>query len=309
MNSFVRRLNRDATHVDAKGVVIQWVPKDEEQHAFFHSNRLVIRLREHKDQDKNFVNASMVFVSKSLLPRTKKYMSKTQSQALDLFTARKLFETEKPRVVDQFFDDYFSQVLGDRKMMDLLEKFEAIDKVGVYFFMLIQELSFLGEKVFYRPKGGNILQEVASFIDFLETYANRQVGDETVPLTFQGAYCRTAIVIVARRTKREKGDIRPYVAWLGTLLSRKLEQIYVFGSSGTENMRFIHEIVQQATLEHGLSEHSRTEFDSRIKIAPNRREEIASIVVLLRSSDTKKYYDAEYQDEFIDEATITTALE
>ena len=245
-----------------------------------------------------------------MLPRTKKYLSKKQGQAIDLFTARKLFESEKPRVADRFYEDYFSpKALGDDAVMNLLEKFETIDKVGLYFFLLIQELAFLGEKVFYRRKGDEILQEVARFINFLEQVGNRQVGDQTTPLTFRGAYCRTAIVIVARSVKRDTGNIKPYVKFIGKLLSRRVEQIYVLGSAGKDNKRFIQDIVQKATDEHNLSEYSRTEFDARIKVGPNKRAEVSNIVVLLRSTDTKRYYDAEYQDEFMDKVTVTSDLE
>jgi len=133
---------------------------------FFKANRLIIRMRQHIDQDKNFVNATMTFISRAFLTKAKKYLSPTQRESLDLFVGRKLFEKEKPHIVDKFFEDYFSpRALTSDKIMELLEKYEIIDKVGLFFPVLVQELTFLGEKVFYRPKNGSIICETRDFIE------------------------------------------------------------------------------------------------------------------------------------------------
>ncbi len=175
--------------------------------------RLVIRVRPHGDQDRNFVQASMVFIACEFLKKTKKYLSKAQAESLDLFFAKELFEREKPHLADKFFDDYFAPVADENnRVAALLERYGMIEKVGLFFPVLVQELEHLGEKVYFKPKREAIIDEVNRFVGFLEEYADRKTGDTTTPTNFGGAYLRCGIVIIAKKYKREViGDIEPYL--------------------------------------------------------------------------------------------------
>ena len=44
-----------------------------------------------------------------------------------------MFEKEKPMVAQQFFDDYFSPKMEKEKVAELVEKYNLIDKVAVFF--------------------------------------------------------------------------------------------------------------------------------------------------------------------------------
>ena len=55
-----------------------------------------------------------------------------------------------------------------------------MDESGLFYEILLQELAFLGNKVFLGPKHKNskIIVEVTKAIDFLERVAVRTVGEE-----------------------------------------------------------------------------------------------------------------------------------
>ena len=139
-------------------------------------------MREHTSQNKNFVYASMVFISACVLPKAKKYISKSQKESLDIFVGKKLFEKEKPTVTQQFFDDYFSPKMEKEKVAKLVEKYNLIDKVALFFPVLVEELTFLGEKVFWNKREAQIVDEVTSLIDFLQDYANRESKGEKLKI-------------------------------------------------------------------------------------------------------------------------------
>ena len=118
VNSFSRILAKEMSNYDPVGINIQWVDKDETETDFFKDNKLVIRMRHHHDQDKNFVFASMVFVSKSVLTKAKKYMSINQKESLDLFIGKKLCQRERSRISERFFDDFFGPKTDSNKRIE-----------------------------------------------------------------------------------------------------------------------------------------------------------------------------------------------
>jgi len=302
VNEFSKSLKKEIANFEPVGISIQWITEKENPSEFFKENRLIVRMREHTDQNKNFVYASMVFISKALLTKTKRYLSPSQRESVDLFVGRKLFEKEKPQIADRFFEDYFApKALTKDKIMELLEKYEIIDKVGLFFPVLVQELTFLGEKVFYKPRSEKIITEVTSFINFLQKYTEREIGEETIPKNFEGAYCRCGIVIIAKQLKREMGDLKPFVNYIQNLVENKLENIYLIGSASKENRNFIDQISEEIQRKFRLEKYASKEYKAKIKIR-GERQNVNSYLLLHRSPETLRYYDKEYQEKFVESA-------
>ena len=300
VNEFSKSLKKEIANFEPVGISIQWVTEKENPSEFFKGNRLIIRMREHTDQNKNFVYASMVFIAKAFLTKTKRYLSPGQRESVDLFVGRKLFEKEKPQIVDRFFEDYFSlKALSSNKIMELLEKYEIIDKVGLFFPVLVQELTYLGEKVFYKPKNEKIIVEVTEFINFLQKYAEREIGEAEIPKNFEGAYCRCGIVIIAKSLKREIGDKTPFIRYIQNLVEKKLENIYLIGSAAKENKNFIDQISEEIQKKFKLQSYMTKKYRAKIKIKGERKE-VDNYLILYRSPETLRYYDKEYQEKFVE---------
>ncbi len=299
INEFSKLLGREIVNYEPVGIAIDWVKGNEEAESFFKENKLIVRLRHHDDQDKNFVHAAMIFISKAVLTRKKKYLAPTQKESIDLYVGKKLCEKERPRIADKFFDEYFGhETLENNKIMELIQKYEIIDKVGIFYAVLIQELSFLGNKVFLKPRNADIITEVANFINFLEQYAEREIGEEGLDTNFEGRYCRCGIVIIAKRFKRMIGDAKPYVRYIQTLIGKKIENIYLIGSVEEKNKKLIEDISLEVQRQHGYLEHFSKEYKAKIK-SVGKRVEVDNFLVLIRSPETVRIYDKEYQEKFI----------
>jgi len=299
VNEYAKSLGREIKNYQTVGIKIEWVKKNEKQADFFRENRLVIRMRHHEDQNKNLVYAAMVLISKSFLAKAKKYLSPTQKESIDLYVGKKLFEKEKPQVVEEFFDKYFSpKAFSNDKIIELLEKYNIIDKVGLFYAVLAQELAFLGEKVFFQLRRQEVIAEVANFVRFLENHAQREVGQEDTKQDFEGKYLRCVILIVAKRAKRGIKHIPPYIRYIEKLVANKFENIYLLGSADGVNKSFIDRISDVVETRFKYEKYRSKKYKASIKML-GQRKEVRSYLVLLRSRETIRYYDKEYQDEFI----------
>ena len=171
-----------------------------------------------------------MFVSTGLLYQVKRYLSQSQRKAVDLYTTTNLLEREKPGVKGYFLDNYLHPELADAnsKIARFFDAFAKIDKGGYFYPVLLQELDFLGQKVFGARKDDQIISEVNSLIEFLEPIASRQIGGEE-NLDFRQQYCRFAIMIVGRSYKlTPEGDV--YVDYvMKHLIPEKIETLYMLG--------------------------------------------------------------------------------
>ncbi|MDH5505760.1 MAG: hypothetical protein OEZ02_00885 [Anaerolineae bacterium] len=232
VNSFVKTLSRQTSDLETTKLRIEWVEKDIDQQAFIDAGKLILRLKKDDPGDMNFANGAYLYVSTSLLYRTKKYLSKSQKQAVDLFVTSKLIANEKTSVIGFFLDNFLHPITsdGNSKTAAIMDKFGRIDRAGLYFPILIQELTFLGYKFFGALKNQFIISEVNSLIDHLDKVSTREIGDEAVPLNFIQNYCKCGIAIIGRYQVINKG-INPYIEYLRSLMTHeKLETVYILAN-------------------------------------------------------------------------------
>lgn len=299
VNEFSKKLSKEIANIEPVGIKLQWISDTQTPKQFFDRNKLVVRMRRHDSQDKNFINASMVFVSSVFLKKSKKYMSKSQKKSIDLYVGKKLFEMEKPQIADQFFEDFFSiKTISNEKIMGLIEKYEIIDKVGLFFPILVQELTFFGEKIFYKLKTSDIIKEISAFIDFLKDYAEREIGERRLKKNFTGAYCRCGIVIIGIGEKVKIGLCEPYVSYIEKVINDKIENIYLIGPATKENINFIKNIIEEVQSKLDVYKYVDKKFKSKIKIKEERKE-VNTYLVVLRSKEVKRYIDEEYYKKYI----------
>jgi len=199
INDFTRTVGTDAPYLAEQRVQVQWVEPNVDRKAFLREGKVVIRLRAVDPDDMNFVRGAYMFVSTSLLYKAKRYLARSHRDSIDLFVTTKLLEREKARVVSLFLDEYLHPKTKDvdSKITKYFDTYERMRRSGVFYAIFLQELQFLGDKVFGQRKDEAIIKEVHSLIEFLDRIAMRTVGTE-MDLEFFGSYCRFAIVIVGR---------------------------------------------------------------------------------------------------------------
>jgi len=295
INDFNKKLKDEVQNYESVGIKIKWVEKGETESNFFKDNSLIIRIRKSEDENRNFVVAAMTFISQVVLRKAKRYISKTQKESIDLYVAKKLFEKEKPEIIDSFLQDFLiKKTEGDKKVAEYFDKYSIIDKVGLFFPMLIQELNFLGDKIFGKKREDIIIVEVNGLIDFLKKYSEREVGEEKLSTTFNGRYCHFGVMIVAKSWKVMAGDIKPYLKYVQKLLSVGIENIYIIGPYRKENLDFIKSICTDAEKNFGIQCYFEKNYPAYI-MKKGIRSKTYNFLILLRNKNIKFHYDSEDQ--------------
>ena len=242
INVYIGKMRKQIPFLSTTRIKINWVDPSSERKSFIENDQVVLRLRKDDPNDQNFIHGTYMFVSSSLLFKSKRYISPSQREAIDLYVTSRIIESEKPGVLGFFLDEYLipRTKQPEAKVSVYLDDYAIIDqKGGLFGPVYLQELKFLGEKVFGRRNESEIIGEVDSLIQFLKSVATRQVGDIKTDLKFIGPNCRMEIVIVGRPEKLDL--VERWLTYIEkALVNRGIESIYVL--SRYENKEIVREI-------------------------------------------------------------------
>lgn len=282
VNDFLKGRIGQIPGFSADRVKLKWVDGEVKKQAFLEADQVVICMRKEVPHHDNFVNAVYFFVATSLLRHAKRYMSKSQGEATDLLVTAKLLKKEKPSFVESFLENYLHERLDDQpsKVSTYYQQLESIDGAGLFTPVFIQEMEYLGKKVFGSRKDQEVTKEVHSLIEHLYKIANRVVGDTSVPLTFVQKYCRFAVMIVGKPMKLLV-SLDPYVAFIREAVQpSKVECLYMLGRA--DNRQAMLEIARRVSDAFDVV----TQHAMSVKLRyPDHEEDAAGFLLLLRSKD------------------------
>ncbi len=230
INEFRGKVSDKAPYFEDIKIAVEWTDVTANEQQFLDKGRAILRLKRDDPEDLNFVHGAYWAVSNLLLPRVKKHISSSQRQSLDLYVTSEIIRTEKFAVLEHFRAQYLDKKVGaDGKIRELFQKYDSIDKYGLFYPILLQELYFLGFRVYVSAKPDSIHVEVTRLIAFLESVASRKVGEE-VPLDYLGEYCRFAVVIVGKGEKLSYEGTEPYLKYINIKLRpKRVHTLYVLG--------------------------------------------------------------------------------
>lgn len=279
VNDFVKRTKRKVPDLSDDKLNIQWIDVNQDRSGFIGQGKVVLRLRHDDPEDHNFVHGAYLFISTCLLYKPKRYLSKTQREAMDLFVCTKLLEEEKISVVGIFLDNYLhpKTINTKSKVALCVDDYSIIDKGGFFFSLLLQELGYLGDKVFGQRRTDLIVKEMSNLITFLKPIATRKMGHDNGDFNFHGEYCRFGIVICGKPEKLSL-SIEPYVKYINSkLLAKNIETIYLLARA--ENYLKVNQICD--TFEAKYECVRRVKF-KKLLVHSNSMEKAAQYMAILR---------------------------
>jgi len=269
LNSFAADLETDGG-VPYNRLSIKWTARREDEAIVFEDGQTIIVMRDKNHRNKNFVHAAYFYTSKILLDKVKRKLNKENAKnlklSLDLFTTQKIIQKENKSAMDQFVNDFlYPETNKSDELKKYIERFKKIDTVGLFFPILIQELTYLGNKIHLTTPTDEILTEIKNLIFFLENWSERQVG-QNIQEDFLGKYTKCSIKIVASHISRELDRVEQQRNRVCNAFSHGCENVYVIGNAEIKSKKFINKVVE-AILIHkpNLKVVKSDEFIARIK--------------------------------------------
>lgn len=289
INDYVGQFSKDLPFLESKKVKVEFIDQSATRKSLLEDGSVILRLRKDDSDELNFVHGAYMFVSTSLLYKVKRYISQSQRDALDLYITTQLIEKEKPSIRDHFLEEYLHPNLKDPKSERSLnyKNISTIDDGGLFHAVLLEELEFLGSKVFGNNKDDRIISEVRGLMEFLVKVTQRKVGQENTDLNFEREFCRSAILIVGKATTILTYDKTPYVNYIRDILFKKnkIETIYILG--GVEKKDIIDDVCNQVS---GIYQIIRKRnIKNNINREDGTKKKVDTYCVVLRQFETHLY--------------------
>lgn len=290
INSFVNSLENNTTARFQK-VNIKWIARSESEDIIMEDYETFIVMRDRRHRNKNFVSAAYLYTSRIMLGRAKRHLSPSLKKSIDLFAVKCILEKEHKVALEQFINDYLNpEIEKSEKIRNYIKKYVKIDKVGLFFPVLVQELTNLGNKALLSEKSDTILSEVNGLINFLELRAIRHIGDLKTPEEYIGNFLCCSIKIVATKQSRESFNIEGQCNRITYCVRKRCENIYLIGDAEAENKNFMNGVVNKALQQHTeLKMVKDVIFKSFINLDDNSSIQVKTYFVHLHNPNCVEY--------------------
>jgi transcription antitermination factor NusA-like protein len=229
VNGICEKINNDAPDILPHALKIEWI-QSESPEVFIKNGKAVVRLKHYVNQDRNIVDATLLYLNKDLLPQAKVYLDKTLHKSCEYKVATQVFAARRDTGAYAYFieNELNPTINTDADFKQDLQMLEDLDSVGFFTRVFLTEVKQTGEKLLGTMPTPAIKQELRNFAEFLQTIANKG-SEEDVPLNFKGVKIRVAVVLVAKKETIQSYGAAPYINCISRLVREGYESIYISG--------------------------------------------------------------------------------
>jgi hypothetical protein len=210
--------------------------------------RVIVRMREDRDQDLNVLLALATAVTQVFHPSIRGYLSKTTQSAIDLQIVSELATRISDRARRLFHTHLLEPKLREDHLLgDALHRLHEIADAGLFEAVLLQELQQLSDRHVRRPPLA-LSADVDAFVLWLYQLAIREVGDESLDLSFVTPNIQAAMLLAAKKATATRGT-EPYRRRARRTLFQGVRRLYLLGLA-RHHGTFVNEIAN-ALVEDG----------------------------------------------------------
>lgn len=244
-NSKTNKFNQETGGVFPYDINIEWI-NEENLQSTLKDDKLIVKMKDFRNQSKNYAMAVKEFVPNALIPKGRKYVKPKLMRSIDYCMSKEILQNDTVALElyeDHFFEEAPSKAKILKKIKRLIKEVEEIDQCGFLTRIMLREYKKLADLYPQDPRA-EVLQETLELEEILYGLAKRERGEE-VQLDLEGKYLSLAIMPIAKKEKREELD--RYLAFMRKTFNEGTEKIYLI-AAGKKNVSLGRMITKTARL-------------------------------------------------------------
>lgn len=232
LNSFRKKVNKECKGLIPYKTEIKFVnPSSIRSEIIKHKdNKLLIIMKNRKNQDENFIKAALISTEKTLIPNARRYVDNLLMHSIDLQYVKNLILSNKKILINYFIDKCLGPELGkNNELEDNLRILQKLSDKGIFTRILLQELKDYGMKFYPELVKEKHYKEPKNFLVVLTELANKEHQVDINP-NYKGDYIKVSIVLIGRPEvvfKPGGVDIGPYINWIFKCEDIGIKTIYL----------------------------------------------------------------------------------
>lgn len=225
---------REEISSQTKGLIpypakVEWIEKA--SYLDTEEEKVIIRMREHKDNPRNVAFAVIDYISEGMIPFSRIYIEKPIQTAIDATMIREILLEKYESAVDYYLTHVLNKRLSEKDVRYYLEVINNIHKRGMMIRILLEEFKELGLRM-YPMTDEDALKETKEYVEHLYLLATREIGEIGKSDPFLGKHIKVAYLLIADPKKiREIGDA-PYIEYAYHRIKDGAEAIYLLSRGG-----------------------------------------------------------------------------
>lgn len=230
VNSFSQAMDKEVPNTMPYNLQLRFVSGDEIDRAELlrNKNLVLVRIRDRRHDDKNFVHAMLTFCPVGVLPASRLYLDDCLGDAIDFTITRKFLNAiQYQSALSYLYKEVMEPEIAERPDLDKLCRIlDRFDEKGLFTKVVLRELRDFGAKVGSHYPTEVHKNETRQFVEYMDVIAKRQ-PHEKCETDFRGNCISMRLMMVGTVDTLATKGIAGYLQAIQWAKSRNIERVYI----------------------------------------------------------------------------------
>jgi len=228
VNSFSQSMEKEVPNTMPYNMKLKFVSEIDRAELLRDKSIVLVRIRDRKHDDKNFVHAMLTFCPVGVLPASRPYLDDCLRDAIDFTVTRKFLNAiQYQGAINYLYKEVIEPAIAEKAELDkLCCTLDGLDEHGLFTKVVLRELRDFVAKVRSRYPTYAHKNETRQFVEYMNAIATRAPGD-VCETDFQGNCISMGFVFIGTSPKIQAEGAVPYLRAIQWRKSMGLDRIYI----------------------------------------------------------------------------------
>jgi hypothetical protein len=176
VNLFSQSMDKEVPNTMPYNMKLKFVGEMDRAELFRDKNLVLVRIRDRRHDDKNFVHAMLTFCPVGVLPASRPYLDDSLSDAIDFTVTRKfLNKIQYQGALNYLYKEVIEPKTAETPELDkLCTILDRFDEQGLFTRVVLRELRDFAAKVRTRYPTDTHKNETRQFVEYMDVIAKRK---------------------------------------------------------------------------------------------------------------------------------------
>ncbi len=228
VNSFSQSMEKEVPNTMPYSMKLKFVNDIDQAELLRDKSIVLVRIRDRRHDDKNFVHAMLAFCPVGVLPTSRRFLDDLLADGIDFTVIRKFLNgIQYQSAINYLYKEVIEPETKEKPELDkLCTILDRFDEQGLFTKVILRELRDFGAKVGSRYPTDAHKNETRRFVEYMDVIAKRQPG-EKCETDFIGNCISMRLMMVGTVDTLATKGIVGYLQSIQWAKSRNIERVFI----------------------------------------------------------------------------------
>lgn len=228
VNYFSQSMDKEVPNIMPYNMKLKFVSEIDRGELLRSKNLVLVRIRDRKHDDRNFVHAMLAFCPVGVLPASRPYLDDCLGDAIDFTVTRKFLNAiQYQSALNYLYKEVIEPETTEKPDLDkLCTILDRFDEQGLFTKVVLRELRDFAVKVKSRYPTDAHKNETRQFVEYMDVIAKRQPG-EKCETDFTGNCISIRLMMVGTIDTLAAKGVVGYLQAIQWAKGKNIERVYI----------------------------------------------------------------------------------